>query len=173
MEVGSRKTVRLGPGEGRAVRMPGTKLVTRKVSAHQTGGAYSLFEVEVGPGGGEGPHVQHREDECLCVVEGRFEVLIEDERFEAGPGSMVYVPKGTLHAFENAGEGTARLLTIHTPGGTHEHFVEAAGEPTTGSGAPPAPGPRPHPEAFALLAAEQGIEVCEATKQPGRSFRDD
>lgn len=166
MQVEGRTTARLGAGEGRAVRMPGGCFVTRRVGSERTGGAYSLFEVEVGPGGGEGPHVQHREDECLCVVEGRFEILIEDERFEAVPGSVIYVPRGTLHALENAGEGTARLLTIHTPGGTHECFVEAAGEPTTGSGASPAP----EPEGFALLAAEHGIEMCEATKQTERSF---
>ena len=40
--------VRVGPAEGRAVRMPRARLVTLKVSGEQTGGAYSLFEVEVG-----------------------------------------------------------------------------------------------------------------------------
>ena len=164
MQVEGRRTAPLGPGEGHAVRMPGGCFVTRRVDAEQTGGAYSLFEVEVGPGGSEPPHVQHREDECICVVEGRFEVLVEDERFEAGPGRVIYVPRGALHAFGNAGEEAARLLAIHTPGGTHEGFVEAAGELASGSGEPPSPGPGLRPEGFALLAAEYGVEVREATR---------
>ncbi len=169
MQVEGRKTSHLGPGEARAVRMPGGCLITLRVGNDQNGGAYSLFEVEVEPGGGEGPHVQHRDDECVCVVEGRFEILIEDESIEAVPGSAIYVPKGTLHAFANVGEGVGRLLTIHTPGGTHERFVEAAGEPASGLGAPLAPGPGLRSEGFALLAAEHGIEVCDATTN-GKEF---
>lgn len=159
MEIESRKTAHLGPGEGRAARMPGAELVTRKVSAEQTGGAYSLFEVEVGSGGGEGPHVQHREDECLCVLEGRFEVLIEDERFEAVPGSVIYVPKGTLHAFRDVSETTGRLLVIHTPGGSHERFVEETGEPATNGTAPPATEEPPDIERLVAVGAEYGIEM--------------
>lgn len=133
----SSDTVHVGPGEGQAVRMPGLQILTRKVNAERTGGAYSLFEVEVGPGGGEGPHVQHREDECLYVVEGRFEFVIEGSKIEAGTGSLVYVPKGNLHAFKNLGETTGRLLVSQTPGGSHERFIEEAGRPlTTGETAP-------------------------------------
>jgi mannose-6-phosphate isomerase-like protein (cupin superfamily) len=50
------------------------------VAAERTGWAYSLFEVEVGTGGGEAPHVQHREDEWLYVLEGRFDFLVEGRR---------------------------------------------------------------------------------------------
>ena len=35
----SSSAVHIGPVEGRAVRMPGAQLVTRKVSSEQTGGA--------------------------------------------------------------------------------------------------------------------------------------
>ncbi len=126
MEIGSRKTVHFGPGEGRAVRMPGAGLVTPKVSCERTGGAYSLFEVEVGPEGGEPPHVQHREDECLYVLDGEFEFLVDDDGGTArvGPGWVVYVPKGNLHRYRNTSEKTGRLLVIHMPGGSHERFVE-------------------------------------------------
>ena len=120
----------------RVTRMPGARLVTTKVTAERTGGAYFLFEVEVAPWGGEGPHVQHREDECLYVVEGRFAFVVEGAKRETGPGAYLYVPKGALHAYENVGETTGRLLTLHTPGGSHELFLEEAGEPVDGGGAP-------------------------------------
>ena len=68
------------------------------------------------------------------------------------------MPKGVLHAYENAGDGTGKLFALHMPGGSHERFVEVAGVPATGSGAPHTP--VPDPEGFALLAAEHGIEIC-------------
>ncbi len=150
--------VHVGPGEGRALRMPGGRLLTRMVGGDQTGGAYSLFEVEVGPGGGEGPHVQHREDECFCVVEGRFGFVVEGEEIEAGVGSLVYVPKGNLHAFENAGEATGRMLAIQTPGGAYEGFVGEVGEPVTEDGPPLAEEP-PNLEGLAAAGARYGVEM--------------
>ncbi len=45
----------VGPGEGRAVWMLGGQLLTYKVTAEQTGGAYSLFEGTVPPGAARRP----------------------------------------------------------------------------------------------------------------------
>ncbi len=139
--------------------MPEDRLVTTRVASGQTGGAYSLFEVKVGPRGGEGPRVQHREDECLYVVEGRFAFAVEGVETEAGPGAHLYVPKGALHAYENVGDVGGRLLAIHTPGGVQEGFLmaadEAAAEPVAASGR----------RGFAALVAEHGVEVCEATQR--------
>ena len=121
------------------MRMAQAQLITRKVSSEQTGGAYSLFEVAVGPGGREWPHVQHREDECFYVLEGRFGFVVEGEQIEAGLGSLVYVPKGVLHAFENAGEVAGRMLVSQTPGGAYERFIEEVGPPAA-EGMPPETG---------------------------------
>ena len=151
--------VHVAPAEGRAVRMVGTTIVTLKVSIEQTGGAYSLFEVSVAPKGGSQPHVQHREDECFYVLEGRFEFLHEDARIEAGPGSLVYVPKGGLHAFENAGETTGRMLVSQTPGGAYEGFVEEVGEPAVAEeGSPQAEEP-PNLEGLVAAGARYGVEM--------------
>ncbi len=161
MEMESQKTVHLGPGEGRAVRMPGAQLVTTKVAAEQTGGAYSLFELEVEPGCSELPHIQHRDDECLYVLDGEFEFLDDDGSTTkvVGPGSVVYVPKGNLHRFRNTSETTGRLLVIHTPGSSHELFVEEAGEPETNGTAPPATEELPDTERLAAIGVEYGIEI--------------
>ncbi len=156
---------RIGPAEGRATPMPRAQLVTRKVGSDQTGGAYSLFEVTVGAGGGEGPHIQHREDECFYVLEGRFGFVVEGEQIEAGPGSLVYVPKGVLHAFENAGEGTGRMLVSQTPGGAYERFIEEVGPPAAAEGIPPETGePTGEPmgddvRRLAAVGALYGVEM--------------
>ena len=166
METKERSADRAGPPEERSVRMPGNRLVTTRVAAERTGWAYSLFEVEVGKGGGEGPHVQHREDEWLYVLEGWFGLAVEGVASQAGPGTHVYVPRGALHAYENAGDRTGRLLVVHTPGGSQEGFLAAAGEPADG----PTDRPGPDRRGFALIAAEHGIEICEATERTERSF---
>ncbi len=155
---GRMNVVDAGRAEGPAVRMPGLQLYTRKVGGEQTGGAFSLFEVEVGPGGGDGPHVQHREDECFYVIEGRFEFVVEGDGIEAGTGSFVYANKGALHAFENVGEGVGRLLVLHTPGGSHERFVKEVGEPAAFGVANDGSVP-PEAGRFARFAVEYGIEL--------------
>ena len=150
--------VRVDPAEGRATRMPGARLVTLKVSGDRTGGAYSLFEVAVGPGGGEGPHVQHREDECFYVLEGSFGFSVEGEEIGAGPGSLIYVPKGNLHAFRNTGQTTGRVLVSQTPGGAYEGFVREVGKPATDEAAIPKDDP-PEAERLAAVGAEYGVET--------------
>jgi mannose-6-phosphate isomerase-like protein (cupin superfamily) len=154
----STAAVSVGPGEGRAVRMAGLQL-TRKVTAEQTGGAYSLFEVTVGPGRDDGPHVQHREDECFYVLEGRFGFVVEGEEVEAGPGSLVYVPKGTLHAFQNTGPSTGRMLVSQTPGGLYEGLIEEVGEPATDEATIPATDNLPEAERLAAAGAKHGLEM--------------
>ncbi len=162
MEVknSSSSTVHVGPGEGRNMRMPAAQLVTRMVSSELTGGAYTLFKIEVGPGGGPPPHVQHREDECFYVLEGRFEFVVEGSKVEACTGSLIYVPKGNLHAFENVGETTGSLLVSQTPGGVYEGFVEEVGEPASGLATPPAREEQPEDaEGLAAVGALYGVEM--------------
>ena len=156
METKGSSATRTAPGGGRSLWVLG-ELVTRKVTAEQTGGPYSLFEVVSPPGGVPRPHVQHWEDECLYVIEGVFEFVEEDETFLAGPGSVVYVPKGNLHAYRNTGEAAGRLLVTQTPGGMHERFFEEVG----GSAAE---GVRTKaaldPKGLAATAAKYGIEMA-------------
>ena len=160
VKASSSSLVHVGPGEGRALRMPGARLLTRKVSSEQTGGAYALFEVEVGSGGGEGPHVQHREDECFYVLGGHFGFVVEGEEIEAGPGSLIYVPKGGLHTFENAGDATGRILVSQTPGGAYERFVEELGEPVADGCTPTEEGSPGDPGRIAIVGAEYGLEMA-------------
>ena len=157
-------TVHVGPAEGQAVRMAGAQLITRKVSSEQTGGAYSLFEVAVEPNGGSQPHIQHREDECFYVLEGQFEFVIEGASIEVGPGSLIYVPKGNLHAFKNVGRATGRLLVNQTPGGLYERFIEEMGKllATEEAAFPTAEEPPPEAERLSAIGAEYGVETVSA-----------
>lgn len=104
--------------------------MTFKASGEDTGGAYSLTDSMVPPQGDPPPHIHHREDEAFRVLEGELEVLVGDNKFKAGVGSFVHLPKGVLHSYQNVGTGPARLLTLMVPAGL-ERFVEEVGNPGT------------------------------------------
>jgi quercetin dioxygenase-like cupin family protein len=147
------------PGEGRSLWVLG-ELVTYKTTSEQTGGAYSLFEVTTQPGAGPPPHVQHREDESFYVLEGEYEFL-DDTRgtTRAGAGSLIYVPRGNLHAHKNVGTTTGRMLLSQTPGGLHECFFEEVGEPTIDGSEPlVSEGPQDMKRIIAI-AVKYGIEI--------------
>jgi mannose-6-phosphate isomerase-like protein (cupin superfamily) len=148
----------LRPGEGRSLWVLG-ELATYKTSSEQTGGAYSLFEVITPPGTGAPPHVQHREDESFYVLEGEYAFSNGEETLRVGAGSLLYVPKGTLHAHKNVGEGVGRMLVTQTPGGLYEHFFEGVGVPgeTALSSSPPAPTPE-ELQRMVELGREYGTE---------------
>ena len=153
------RAAHVGPGEGRAVWVLGGQLLTYKVTVEQTGGAYSLFEGTVPPGGDAPPHIHHREDESFYVVDGEFEFSRDGETIKAGPGSLVYVPRGRLHAFENVGEGRGTLLLSQTPGGLHERFFEEVGEEATDPTKPPVAAGPPDLLALVAAAARYGTEM--------------
>jgi quercetin dioxygenase-like cupin family protein len=146
------------PGKGRSLWVLG-ELVTCKTTSEQTGGAYSLFEVTTQPGGGVLPHVQHREDESFYVLEGEYEFLVEGRTIRASAGSLLYVPKGTLHAHKNVGTTSGRLLVSQTPGGLHERFFEEIAEPAMDGSEPSVPeGPQDMRRIIAI-AVKYGIEI--------------
>ena len=135
------------------------ELVTYKVPSQKTGGAYALFEVATHPGVGPPPHVQHREDESFYVLQGEFEFVVEGRTISAGVGSLIYVPKGILHAHKNVGEGVGRMLVTQTPGGLYEHFFEEVGKPVDGEAGPPVFEEQHDVGRIVEVAAEYGIEI--------------
>ena len=147
------------PGEGRRSLLVLGELVRYKTTSEQTGGAYSLFEVATHPGAGPPPHVQHREDESFYVLRGEFEFVVEGRTISAGVGSLIYVPKGNLHAHKNVGEGVGSMLVSQTPGGLCEHFFEEVGKPVNDEGGPLVFEDQPYVGRIVEVAAKYGIEI--------------
>ena len=52
--------------------------------------------------------------------------LLGDDVVEAGPGDLVYKPRGQWHTFWNAGDEPARILEIISPAGFEQFFAELA-----------------------------------------------
>ena len=116
----------LGPNEGEAVHL--LKLGVRfMIEGDQTAGAFSLVEHPLPPRALGSPiHTHRNEDEYSYVLEGRVGVQLGDDVIEAGPGELVFKPRGVAHAFWNAGDEPARLLELISPAGFENYFREMA-----------------------------------------------
>ena len=116
----------LGPNEGEAVQL--LKLGVRfMIDGETTDGAFSLVEHPLPPRAlGSPVHTHRNEDEYSYVLEGRVGVQLGDDVIEAGPGELVFKPRGVAHAFWNAGDEPARLLELISPAGFENYFRELA-----------------------------------------------
>lgn len=147
----------LAAGKGQAIWVVGDHY-TIKAAGADTGGAFTLIEVIVPPQSGPPPHIHRREDEAFYVLEGEFEVHIDEQRITAGPGSWVTLAKGSLHYFKNIGSTTARMLILATPAGLDQFFLEAGREATDMS--PESGAVQPEDiQKLVAIAPKYGIEI--------------
>ncbi len=116
----------LGPGEGERVNLLALGVRFMIVGA-RTGGAFCLVEHPLPPRAlGSPVHTHKNEDEYTYVLEGRVGLQLGDEVIEAGPGDLVFKPRGVPHAFWNAGDEPARMLEIISRAGFEDYFRELA-----------------------------------------------
>ena len=102
-----------------------------KATAGDTHGAFFAFE-DILEGGKTTPLHRHPDcDEISYVIEGEVLVHADGEERPAGPGSMIWTPRGTPHAFLVTSP-SARLLFLQVPG-SGDAFYQAASEPFEGS----------------------------------------
>jgi mannose-6-phosphate isomerase-like protein (cupin superfamily) len=122
-------------GEGKLVWIL-DELLTFKVHDDQSE-SVGIFEDEVLPESGAPPHLHRSQDETHYILEGQFEFVLGERKVNAGVGSVVYVPRTTVHAFTNTGTEKGKILFIETPAGALEQFLVEAGEPVSDPSSPP------------------------------------
>ncbi len=115
-----------GPDDGEATWFLGTRM-TVKATAQTTGGAFGLIEVRLAVGFSPPLHIHHQEDESFWILEGELTVVCDDQTYQAGPGSFIYLPRDLPHTFR-VDKGPAHLLELVQPGG-HENFYLEGGRP--------------------------------------------
>jgi quercetin dioxygenase-like cupin family protein len=135
MEANQPRALHVTEGDGKMLWVA-DELMTFKASGEDTGGAYSLTDSVVPPGGRPPPHIHHREDEAFWILEGELEVTVGEANFRAGAGSFVHLPKDIPHTYESVGTGAARFLTLMVPAGL-EKFFEEVGKPGSDVSSPP------------------------------------
>ena len=116
----------LGAGEGERTQLLALG-VRFMIDGEMTGGRFSLVEHPLPARALGAPvHTHTNEDEYSYVLEGRFGVQLGDQVFEAGPGDLVFKPRGVAHTFWNAGDEPARMLELISPAGFEHYFRELA-----------------------------------------------
>ena len=126
----------LSPGAGELLVFGGITVLVR-VSAQQTGGAFTMYE-EVPPMADTPLHVHEHEDEVFHALEGEHVVLCGDEEFHLDPGGMVFLPRGVPHAHKRVVSGVGRLLVVASPGRFEGFFRALADADRTGTLGPDA-----------------------------------
>ena len=138
------------PTDGESVTLQ-TIGVRFMIPAGDTGSRLSLVEHPIPPRALAAPlHRHNREDEYSYVLEGRMGALLGDDVVEAGPGDLVYKPRGQWHTFWNAGDEPCRILEIISPAGFERFFAELG---------PLAAGGDPDPEAMGELCARYALDM--------------
>ena len=137
----------VGPQAGKAGHLGGIG-VRFMAWAAETGGGFSLVEHPMAPRALAAPLHRHtHEDEYSYVLEGRMGADLGGEVVEAGPGDLVFKPRGQWHTFWNAADEPCRILEIISPGGFERYFEELVELRE-----------RPTPEAVGEIAARYGLE---------------
>ena len=144
----------LGADEGEAIWFLGT-LATIKAGRTRGGSTLAVIEFTLPPGFAPPPHIHHMEDEAFYVLEGSATGTCGGERWEAGAGSFIWLPRGVAHGFTVGQGAPLRFLQIGAPAG-FDQFVKEAGEPAA-SRMLPEPS-APDIEKLNAAAAKVGIE---------------
>lgn len=147
----------LEPDEGQAVWFLDT-LMTVKVDAAATSGAYTLVECLLSPGFGPPPHIHHADDEAFYILEGELSGIIGDRAWRGGPGSFIFMPRGISHTFRVESPTPARVLQLGNGSG-FERFVAEAGQPADARTLPPSPPTPADVERMLVTAPKYDIEI--------------
>lgn len=110
------------PDEGDELHALGLTAI-EKIHSADTGGTCYAFEVIAPAGFGIPPHVHSHEDEVLYLIEGEYDIVLGEQTFRAGPGSVLNFSRGTAHGFQSVGTAAGRALHIVTPGTSFEQFM--------------------------------------------------
>jgi quercetin dioxygenase-like cupin family protein len=99
--------------------------ITFLETAADTGGAYTLIEVEVAPGGGVPmAHVHPNQTETFEIVSGRLSMRAGGDTLVAEPGDVVHVYPGRVHTFWNETAYPVRFRCTVEPALEFERFIE-------------------------------------------------
>jgi mannose-6-phosphate isomerase-like protein (cupin superfamily) len=112
------------PHDGKVLSLLGVTLEFI-MQASDTDGAWSLVEYTAPARfAGPPPHVHQQAEEAFYVLEGSPTFQLNEEIIQAGPGMTVFIPRGAVHTFSNAGDTPARFLIMLSPAGFEEYWVE-------------------------------------------------
>lgn len=105
------------------------------IDGSSTGGM-GVFELTVPPGANvPPPHSHTNNEECVYVLDGVLRYSVDGAVRDLSPGEWMHTPRGSVHAFSNPHEKTARGLIMLTPDIGVQYFRDVA--EAVNAGGPP------------------------------------
>ena len=99
-------------------------------------GSLGIFELTVPPASNvPPPHSHSNNEEIVYVLEGTLRYSVGADTRDLAPGQSMHTPKGTVHAFSNPHDATARALIVMSPDIGAQYFKDIAA--VVNSGRPP------------------------------------
>jgi len=113
----------LGAQDGPIIPSVGSVANRFMIDGAETGGRFALVQHLFEPKALAAPlHRHHAEDEYTYVLTGRIGAVLGDEELVAGPGDLIFKPRGQWHTFWNAGDEPAAVLELISPAGLEKLF---------------------------------------------------
>lgn len=113
----------LRTGDGDVLGSPQVCTDRFMIEGEDSGERFALVEHTIAPGALAAPmHMHSKEDEFTYVLEGTFAAMLGGTEIEAGPGDLVFKPRGQWHTFWNPGDVPTRVLEIISPAGLEQFF---------------------------------------------------
>ena len=112
-----------GRGEAPGFTFASGNRVEVKVGERQSDGRLTFIEGTHMPHTGPPLHVHDDVDEIFYVLEGTYAITCGERVFDADPGTLVFVTRGTSHKYQ-PGSGGGRMLLVYAPGGFEGYFEE-------------------------------------------------
>jgi quercetin dioxygenase-like cupin family protein len=110
---------------GDRFEMPDGSAYTVVRPAAETGGEFVEMEFVLPPGCvPPPPHVHPHQVEEYEVLEGSFDVTVDNQWRTVGPGQSASVPQGASHTFRNRSGTAVRVRNWHRPAMRFEDFIE-------------------------------------------------
>ena len=86
-----------------------------------------MFELTVPPGSNvPPPHSHSNNEELVYVLEGVLRYTVGSDTRDLTAGQTMHTPRGTVHAFSNPFDGTARALITLSPDIGAQYFRDVA-----------------------------------------------
>jgi quercetin dioxygenase-like cupin family protein len=145
----------LGPDDGDPYWWLGS-LTINKVTGASTQGAVDIVDHRIPAGYAPPPHVHSHQDEVFLVLQGQFAVRCGDQHWQAGPGSLVFLPRRVPHGFTLSEDGPGRTLLINAPAGFAD-LITDLGEPAPRLELPGPDVAMPTPERATAASEAHGI----------------
>ena len=145
----------LKPDDGDAYWWLGSLSLT-KVRGADTSNGMDIVDHRVPAGYAPPPHVHSDQDEVFYIISGRFDVRCGEQRWDAEPGDLVFLPRRVPHSFVVADGEPGRTLLINSPAGFADVIVQL-GQATTELEIPGADVAMPDGERIAAVSEAHGI----------------